>query len=147
MFTDDVVLSPHWSLIVPAGDEFLLTLDPDQAAQIRVAILNTTGLDGVVADLTTLAALVGPQDGDRYLVSAINRVYVWDADGGEAETGAWVAMELLDEVVTVRGHALSAVPKLGQMESLNRALIGPGHVVAKSVRDSLQVALTTWTLA
>ena len=145
MFTDDVVLSPHWSLIVPAGDEFLLTLDPDQAAQIRVAILNTTGLDGVVADLTALEALESPQDGDRYLVGAVDRVYAWDADGGEEETGAWVAMEPLDEVVTVKGHALSAVPKLGQMESLNRALIGPGHVVAKSARDSLALALTTWT--
>ena len=144
MYTADVVLSPHWSLIVPAGDEFLLTLDPDQAAQIRVAILNTTGLDGVVDDLTALEALEAPQDGDRYLVSAVDRVYVWDADGGEAEAGAWMAMEPLDEVVTVTGHALSAVPKLGQMESLNRALIGPGHVVAKSVRDSLEVALTTW---
>ena len=144
MFTDDVVLSPHWSLIVPEGDEFLLTMDPDQAAQIRVAILNTTGLDGVVDDLTALEALEAPQDGDRYLVSAVDRVYVWDADGGEAETGAWMAMEPLDEVVTVTGHALSAVPKLGQMESLNRALIGPGHVVAKSVRDSLEVALTSW---
>jgi len=145
MFTDDVVLSPHWSLIVPAGDEFLLTLDPDQAAQIRVAILNTTGLNGVVVDLAALAALVDPQDGARYLVGAVDRVYAWDADGGEEETGAWVAMEPLDEVVTVKGHALSAVPKLGQMESLNRALIVPGHVVAKSARDSLALALTTWT--
>jgi len=145
MSTADLVLSPQWSLIVAEGDEFLLTLDPAQAAQIRVAILNTTGLDGVVADLTALEALEAPQDGDRYLVSAVDRVYVWDADGGEAETGAWVAMELLDEVVTVTGHALSAVPKLGQMESLNRALIGPGHVVAKSARDSLALALTTWT--
>ena len=145
MYTDDFVLSPKWSLIVPEGDEFLLSLDPDQAAQIRVAILNTTGLDGVVADLTALEALEAPQDGDRYLVSTMNRVYVWDADGGEEETGAWVAMEPLDEVVTVKGHALSAVPKLGQMESLNRALIGPGHVVAKSARDSLEVALTNWS--
>lgn len=144
MYTADLVLSPQWSLIVAEGDEFLLTLDPAQAAQIRVAILNTTGLDGVVADLTALEALEAPQDGDRYLVSAVDRVYVWDADGGEAETGAWMAMEPLDEVVTVTGHALSAVPKLGQMESLNRALIGPGHVVAKSVRDSLEVALTSW---
>lgn len=145
MSTADLVLSPQWSLIVAEGDEFLLTLDPAQAAQIRVAILNTTGLDGVVADLTALAAVENPANGARYLVGAVDRVYAWDADGGEEETGAWVAMEPLDEVVTVKGHALSAVPKLGQMESLNRALIGPGHVVAKSARDSLALALTTWT--
>lgn len=145
MFTADVVLSPHWSLIVPDGDEFLLTLDPNQAARIRVAILNTTGLDGVVADLTALAAVENPTNGARYLVSAANRVYVYDATGGEGETGAWEAREALDEVITARGHALSALPKLGQMESLNRALLGPGHVCAKTWRDSLEVALTTWT--
>lgn len=147
MFTDDVVLSPHWSLIVPAGDEFLLTLDPDQAAQIRVAILNTTGLDGVVDDLTALEALEAPQDGDRYLVSAANRVYVYDATGGEGGTGAWEAREALDELVTVQGHALVTNPKTGQAGSLSRAQLGPGHVCAKTQRDSLTVAVTTWVNA
>lgn len=147
MSTVDLVLSPSWSLIVSLGDEFLLTLDPDQVTRLRVAILNQTGIDGVVADLTALEALESPQEGDRYLVAAINQMYVWDADGGEEETGAWVAMEPLNDVVTVMGHALSAVPKLGQADGLNRALIGPGYVLAKSVRDSVAVALTTWTPA
>lgn len=147
MPTNVIGLSPQWSFIVPAGDDFFLTLDPDQAAQIRVAILNTAGLDGVLANLTALEALVDPQDGDRYLVGVVDRVYVWDADGGEEETGAWVAMEPLDEMVTVTGHALSVAPKLGQTASLSRTAIGPGNVVAKSVRDSQAIALTTWTPA
>lgn len=147
MFTDDLVLSPKWSRIVPEGDQFLLTMDPDLATQVRVAILNTTGLDGVVDDLTALEALEAPQDGDRYLVGAVDRVYVWDADGGEGEAGAWVAMEPLDEVMTVQGHAMVTNPKTGQVGSLSRAQLGPGHVCAKTQRDSLTVAVTTWVNA
>ena len=147
MFTADVVLSPYWSLIVPNGDEFLLTLDPNQAAQIRVAILDTTGLDGVVADLTALTTVENPTNGARYLVSDANRVYVYDATGGEGETGAWEAREALDEAVTVHGHALVTNPKTGQVGGLSRAQIGPGHVCAKTSRDSLAVAVTTWANA
>jgi hypothetical protein len=145
MPTIDAVITPRWTYLVPDGDEFLLTLSPAQAAQIQVVIFETEYVDGLVADLTALAAVVGPQDGDRHLVIALNQVYAWDDDGGEDENGAWVAEGPLDEYVHATGHVLSSLPRLGQMDSLNRVLIGPGHVLAKSQRDSLTVALTTWT--
>lgn len=144
MATTNPVLSPSWSVLVMAGDEFLLTLLPDFVVhRVDVAILDTTGMDGVVADMTALNDIAEPGDGDRYLVAALAQIYVWDADGGEEETGEWVAMETLDESITVVGHALVS-DRTGK-DSLNRGLIGPGYVCARSRKDSLLVALTSWT--
>jgi hypothetical protein len=50
-------------------------------------------------------------------------------------------------VVTVQGHALTTDPKTGLVSSRGRAQIGPGYVCAKTRRDSLVVAVTTWVNA
>ena len=83
--------------------------------------------------LTTRASLIG-----RALQSE-SRVYAWD-DGNEV----WVAGDTLDDLIAVTGHSLAVNPRTGLVESLNRALVGPGHVCARTRRDSLLAALTAW---
>ena len=96
MATSNPVLSPAWSLLVDAGDEFLLTFPADTLDEIEIATLDAAP----IAPATPETALAG-----------------------------------------VRGHRLSAA----QQESINRALIGPGPVYGRALRDSVFVTLNAWT--
>lgn len=147
MATTNVTLDTAYQRIVTLGDEFLLTLPFATRQDVEVAIGDFTSYgaayQGEVADLTALEAVVAPTDGDVYLVQALRTFYAWDADGGEEETGAWVAGNTMDTVVGVQGHRLRG----DRTESMNRALIGPGMVFARGVGASAPVVLTTWTPA
>ena len=145
MATTNVTLDTAYQRIVTLGDEFLLTLPFATRQDVEVAIGDFTSYgaayQGEVADLTALEAVESPTDGDVYLVQALRTFYAWDADGGEEETGAWVAGSTIDTVVGVQGHRLRG----DRTESMNRALLGPGMVFARGVGASAPVILTTWT--
>ena len=145
MATTNVTLDTAYQRIVTLGDEFLLTLPFATRQDVEVAIGDFTSYgaayQGEVADLTALEAVEAPTDGDVYLVQALRTFYAWDADGGEEETGAWVAGSTIDTVVGVAGHRLRG----DRTESMNRALLGPGMVFARGVGASAPVILTTWT--
>lgn len=145
MATATCILTPSWGLLVSDGQEFLLTLSPvlpplTQPVTVYVAVLDASDYTGVVADLTALNAIVAPSNGDRYIVQWEQAVYAWDAD-----TSEWIVVGTLDALVTVAGHVLRNDPRTGQTEALNRSLIGPGHLIGRSDRDSAVAALTTWT--
>jgi hypothetical protein len=145
MATTNVTLDTAYQRIVTLGDEFLLTLPFATRQDVEVAIGDFTSYgdayQGEVADLTALEAVEAPTDGDVYLVQALRTFYAWDADGGEEETGAWVAGSTIDTVVGVQGHRLRG----DRTESMNRALLGPGMVFARSVGASAPIVLTAWT--
>jgi len=54
-----------------------------------------------------------------------------------------VAIKDTDEAPTVRGHVLRG--ELG--ESMNRSLLGPGYVFARTRSGTVPVALSAWTPA
>ena len=145
MATTNVTLDATYRRIVALGDEFLLTLPFTTRQDVEVAVADFTtygdAYQGEVADLTALEAVEAPTDGDVYLVQALRTFYSWDADGGEEETGAWVAGNTMDTVVGVAGHRLRG----DRSDSMNRALIGPGMVFARGVGASAPVVLTAWT--
>ena len=145
MATTNLTLDSTYRRIVALGDEFFLTLPFTTRQDIEVAIADFTtygdAYQGEVADLTALEAVQGPTDGDVYLVQALRTFYSWDADGGEEQTGAWMAGNTLDTVVGVQGHRLRG----DRSDSMNRALIGPGMVFARGVGASTPVVLTAWT--
>lgn len=145
MATTNLTLDTAYRRIVALGDEFLLTLPFTIRQDVEVAIGDFTSYgdayQGEVADLTALEAVVGPTDGDVYLVQSLRTFYSWDADGGEEETGAWVAGNTMDTVVGVAGHRLRG----DRSDSMNRELLGPGMVFARGVGASAPVVLTTWT--
>ena len=147
MATTNLTLDSTYRRIVALGDEFFLTLPFTTRQDIEVAIADFTtygdAYQGEVADLTALEAVQGPTDGDVYLVQALRTFYSWDADGGEEQTGAWVAGNTLDTVVGVQGHRLRG----DRPDSMNRALLGPGMVFARGVGASTHVVLTAWTPA
>ena len=147
MATTNVTLDDAYQRIVALGDEFLLTLPFATRQDVEVAIGDFTSYgaayQGEVADLTALEAVVAPTDGDVYLVQALRTFYAWDADGGEGGTGAWVVGDTIDTVVGVQGHRLRG----DRTESMNRTLLGPGMVFARSVGASAPVVLTAWTPA
>ena len=144
MATTNVTLDTAYRRIVALGDEFLLTLPFTTRQDVEVAVADFTtygdAYQGEVADLTALEAVVGPTDGDVYLVQSLRQFYAWDADGGEEQTGAWVAGNTLDTVVGVQGHRLRG----DRMDSLNRELLGPGMVFARASAP-VPITLTTWT--
>jgi len=152
MATTNPTLNGNWSKLVDAGYEFLLTLPFTTRQDVEVSVADFTAYgdayQGEVADLTALEAVVGPTDGDVYLVQSLRTFYSWDADGGEEQTGAWVAGNTLDTVVGVQGHRLRG----DRSDSMNRALIGPGMVFARGVGAStpggcVPVTLSAWTPA
>ena len=147
MATTNVTLDTAYQRIVTLGDEFLLTLPFATRQDVEVAIGDFTSYgaayQGEVADLTALEAVVAPTDGDVYLVQALRTFYAWDADGGEEETGAWVAGSTIDTVIGVQGHRLRG----DRTESMNRALLGPGMVFARGVGAAAPITLTAWTPA
>ena len=98
---------------------------------------------GEVADLTALEAVKAPTDGDVYLVQSLRTFYSWDADGGEEETGAWIAGDTMDTVVGVQGHVLRG----DRGDSLNRSLLGPGMIFARASGAEVPITLTTWTVS
>ena len=106
MATANYVLTPAWSLLVAAGDEFLLTLPDQPLAIIEVATLDAVPQAPATPE-TALAGLMGHRLRTR-MPSGLNR-------------------------------------EPNERESLNRALIGPGPVYGRTVRDSLVVALSAWT--
>ena len=106
MATANHVLTPAWSLLVAAGDEFLLTLPDASQATIEVATLDAVPQAPATPE-TALAGVIG------------HRLQVRMPVG------------------------ISREPR--EREGLNRALIGPGPVYGRTVRDSLVVALSAWT--
>lgn len=148
MATTNPTLARTYQRIVALGDEFLLTLPFANRQDVEVAIGDFTaygdGYQGEVADLTALGNVVGPTDGDVYLVLDAWTFYSWDADGGEEEAGAWIAGNTVDTVVGVQGHVLRG----DRGDSLNRSLIGPGMVFARVVgAGPVSVVLSVWTPA
>jgi len=145
MATTNVTLDATYRRIVALGDEFLLTLPFTTRQDVEVAVADFTtygdAYQGEVADLTALEAVVAPTDGDVYLVQSLRTFYTWDADGGEEQTGAWVAGDTMDTVVGVRGHVLRG----NRSDSINRELLGPGMVFARAAGFRAPVVLTTWT--
>ena len=53
-----------------------------------------------------------------------------------------IATQDTKEAPTVRGHVLRG----DQFESLNRTLIGPGYVYARTTSGTVPVVLNAWTL-
>lgn len=98
MATTNPVLTPEWSVLVTAGDEFFLTLlNPNLLHDLLTQTVSGLTVEVAVADTET--------------------------------------------VPTVAGHVLRA----DYSEGLTRDLLGPGHVYARTRRDSVVVALTAWT--
>ena len=145
MATTNLTLDTAYRRIVALGDEFLLTLPFTTRQDVEVAVADFTtygdAYQGEVADLTALEAVVAPTDGDVYLVQSLRTFYSWDADGGEEETGAWVAGNTMDTVVGVQGHVLRG----DRGDSLNRSLLGPGMVFARASGAAVPITLTAWT--
>ena len=145
MATTNLTLDTAYRRIVALGDAFLLTLPFTTRQDVEVAVADFTSYgdayQGEVADLLALEAVVAPTDGDVYLVQSLRTFYSWDADGGEEQTGAWVAGNTMDTVVGVTGHRLRG----DRMDSLNRELLGPGMVFARASDAAVPITLTTWT--
>ena len=145
MATTNVTLDATYRRIVALGDEFLLTLPFTIRQDVEVAVADFTtygdAYQGEVADLLALEAVADPTDGGVYLVRSLRTFYTWDADGGEGQTGAWVAGNTLDTLVGVTGHRLRG----DRMDSLNRELLGPGMVFARASDAAVPITLTTWT--
>ena len=147
MATTNLTLDTAYRRIVALGDEFLLTLPFTTRQDVEVAVADFTtygdAYRGEVADLTALEAVKAPTDGDVYLVQSLRTFYSWDADGGEEETGAWIAGDTMDTVVGVQGHVLRG----DRGDSLNRSLLGPGMIFARASGAEVPITLTTWTVS
>ena len=76
MATANYVLTPAWSLLVAAGDEFLLTLPDDPQAVIEVATLDAVP-EAPKTPATELAAVVGHRLGTYGWSNGIERVPRW----------------------------------------------------------------------
>ena len=92
--TNPTIFTSTWTLVVAAGDDFLLSLPFSSPITVEVATLATEPVDPDTPDT---------------------------------------------ELAGITGHLLTG----SAQESINRTLIGPGYVYARSPQGALNVVLTT----